>query len=140
MERHVYLRTVYSLSQYNKNPTPCVSSTKQPLSLSIFIVAMIQLKIRLLGVKQQSTIQRIFYNDDVLKLFVRKFAALIISFHEYSPLRKECLFNSPKTFHIINLIHFVPLQNMLSFYLVSYYGHSHFNKTTKELHPKLNLT
>jgi hypothetical protein len=56
------------------------------------------------------------------------------------PLRKECLFNSPKTFHIINLIHFVPLQNMLSFYLVSYYGHSHFNKTTKELHPKLNLT
>jgi hypothetical protein len=33
---------------------------------------MIQLKIRLLGVKQQSTIQRIFYNDDVLKLFEKQ--------------------------------------------------------------------
>jgi hypothetical protein len=54
---------------------------------------MIQLKIRLLGVKQQSTIQRIFYNDDVLKLFVRKFAALIM----VSPkMRSNQRFSAPE--------------------------------------------
>lgn len=97
---------------------------------------MIQLKIRLLGVKQQSAIHRIFYNDDALKLFARKAAALIV------PFKEKCAFSFlPKTSHKNNVIHFALQKNILSFYLsyvISWV--LKLNKMTKGLHPKLNLT